>query len=85
MSRRTTGTVLLLIAAMLYSTRFLAAAIFGSSIQSWDAGLFNAMLQYVGRGLTNGSMIALGAGLVYLAWAEAEVFLAFRKSKQDHS
>lgn len=70
MSRRTTGAVLLFISASLYSTRYLAAAIMGSSLTHWNADLFGALLQYVGRELEVWSLIALIGGLVYLVWAE---------------
>jgi hypothetical protein len=72
MARRTTGVLLLFVAAMLYSTRYLAAAIFGSGISSWSTQLFNGMLQNVGPGLLIWSRLALIAGLIYLIWAEAE-------------
>ncbi|WP_139209433.1 hypothetical protein [Paenibacillus sp. OK003] len=48
MSRRTTGTLLLVIAALLYSVRYLSAAIFGSGVTSWDSDLFQGMLNYIG-------------------------------------
>ena len=75
MSRRITGTLLLVISASLYATRYLAAAIFGSSLTNWSSELFKAMFQNVGPGLTNWSTVALIAGLVYLAWAEIEAIL----------
>ena len=78
MSRRTTGTVLLGISALLYSTRYLSAAIFGSSLTTWNAKLFNAMLQSVGQGPVIWSIIALVAGVIYLVWAEIEAFLKSR-------
>jgi hypothetical protein len=80
MPRRTTGTLLLGISALLYSTRYLSAAIFGSSLTTWNAKLFNAMLQSVGTELVTLSLIALIAGLAYLVWAEIE---AWRSSNQD--
>ncbi len=78
MSRRTTGTALLSISAILYATRYLSAAIFGSSIQNWNQNLFNAMLEYVGQGPVIWSIIALIAGIIYLVWAEVEAFLKSR-------
>jgi hypothetical protein len=81
MTRRTTGTLLLFIAALLYSTRYLAAAVFGSSLANWSAELFNAMLEYVGQELVTWSVIALLTGLIYLAWAELETFLHARAKK----
>ncbi|MBT3392088.1 MAG: hypothetical protein HN413_16945 [Chloroflexi bacterium] len=71
MSRRFTGVMLIFIAAFLYATRYIAAAIFGASIaNNWSAELFAAMLQYVGAELVNWSMVALVAGIAYLIWAE---------------
>lgn len=72
MSRRATGAVLLIVSAMLYATRYLAAAIMGSSLSGWSADLFSALLQYVGRGPGTWSLVALAAGAVYLLWAELE-------------
>ena len=72
MSRRTAGVLLLFISSLMYSTRYIAAAIFGSSVSSWDAELFNAMLQYVGKELVTWSIIALVAGLAYLTWSEVD-------------
>lgn len=72
MSRRTTGTMLLFISALLYATRYLSAAIFGSGISSWSRELFQAMLINVGRELVIFSAISLIAGLAYLIWAEVE-------------
>jgi hypothetical protein len=78
MSRRITGSVLLGISAFLYATRYLTAAILGSSIQNWNTDLFNAMLKYVGREPILWSTIALIAGIIYLAWTEVEAFLKSR-------
>jgi len=78
MTRRTTGTLLLVISAMLYSARFLAAAIFGSGMMGWSTENFQALLQYVGPDLTHWSLAALVFGVLYLIWAEVE---AIKKSK----
>jgi hypothetical protein len=73
MSRRTTGTILLLISALLYSTRYLAAAIFGSRMMGWSAENFQALMVYLGPNLTFWSIAALILGLGYLLWSEVEV------------
>lgn len=70
MSRRTSGTVMLALAALLYAARYLAAAIYGSSMMGWSSELFASLLQYVGQDLVTWSTVALVAGLAYLAWAE---------------
>lgn len=72
MSRRTTGTLLLVIAAFLYSVRYLSAAIFGSGVASRNSELFQEMLNYVGTAPQSWSIAALILGLFYLVWAEYE-------------
>lgn len=83
MSRRSTGTVLVAVSALLYASRFLAAAIFGSGVSSWNGDLFNAMLHNVGPGLLLWSRMAFLAGLVYLVLAEVESILKHRKVSGD--
>ena len=70
MDKRGTGTVFCLIAAILFSTRYIAAAIFMSGVSSWDSGLFSSGLEYVGTPLLWGSIISLIIGVSYLLWAE---------------
>lgn len=72
MARRITGLVFISLAALLYATRFIVAAIFGQGVASWNADLFRGMLQYVDQGLTPAWVIALVVGLVYLLWAEIQ-------------
>lgn len=76
MSRRTTGTLFLAIAVLLHITRYLSAAIFGSSLTNWSSDLFNVMLQYIGPGLVRWSAAALVVGIGYLTWAEVEAWQA---------
>jgi len=76
MSRRTTGASLIFVSAMLFATRYLSAAIFGSSITTWNRDLFHAMLDSVGRDLVKWSILAFVFGIVYLVWAEIEVVKA---------
>ncbi|HEX2990590.1 MAG TPA: hypothetical protein VHO49_07915 [Anaerolineales bacterium] len=83
MSRRSTGTVLVAVSALLYASRFLAAAIFGSGVSSWNTELFNAMLHNVGPELLFWSRMAFLAGLAYLFLAEAESILKHRKVSGD--
>ncbi len=71
MTRRGTGVALIAVAALLYATRYVCAAIFGSGLSSHSMDLFRAMLQYVGPELSRLSAVSLVAGLAYLAWAEA--------------
>lgn len=70
MSRRTVGILFCCIAAFLYGTRYLCAAIFGQGVSSWNSDLFRAMLEYVGGNFVTLSIISLIIGILYLAWAE---------------
>lgn len=70
MGRRFTGVMFCLIATLLISAKYISAAIFGSNVSSWDSGLFNAMLKYVGGTLSVFSLIALIIGIAYLVMAE---------------
>ncbi|BCV20196.1 hypothetical protein [Moorella sp. Hama-1] len=78
MSKRTAGVVFLAIAAFLQGIHYLAAAIFGSGVSSWNKDLFRAMLGYTAPGLVIWINIALAAGIIYLLWAEIE---AWRQKK----
>ena len=80
MNKRGTGVAFIAIAAFLFSTKYISAAIFGSGVLSWNDELFNAMLAYVGSPLNIGSIIALIIGIAYIAWGEYEEF----KSKKQH-
>jgi hypothetical protein len=71
MSRRTTGTMLLAVSALLYIARYVAAAIFGSGMMGWSSENFRALMQYVGPDLTHWSAAALVFGVLYL-WAEVD-------------
>ena len=70
MTRRGVGLGFIAIAAFLFAARFIAAAIFGSGVTSWDADLFHSMYGYVGSGLTTAAVVALIAGIAYLVWGE---------------
>lgn len=72
MSRRMAGVSLIAISALLFSTRYLSAAIFGSGVSSWNRELFQAMLTYVGNELVTLSGMALIGGILYLVWAELD-------------
>jgi len=72
MNKRTAGVGLLAIAAFLYATRYIAAAIFGSGVASFSTELFRAMLQYVGIAPLILSILAAIAGVAYLVWAERD-------------
>lgn len=70
MNKRGTGVSFCAIGALLIVCRYIAAAIFGSNVSSWDAGLFNAMLEYVGTPLKTLGIVSIIIGLAYLIWAE---------------
>lgn len=41
MNKRGTGTILIVVAALLYCTKYLSAAIFASNISSWGSDIFS--------------------------------------------
>jgi len=74
MRRRGIGIAFVTISALLFSTKYISAAIFGSSSVSWSKELFNAMLDSVGNTLSNLSIWSLIIGILYLVWGEYEEF-----------
>lgn len=83
MNRRSAGLGFIFIAAILYATKYIAAAIFGSGVMSWNADLFQAMLSCVGNALNNWSLLALIMGILYLVWAEVTTSNKSKKSDQS--
>ena len=67
MNNKGVGAIFCLIAAILAGARYLAAAIFMSGTQSWDAELFASGLGYVGATLKIAAIAALVVGVVFLA------------------
>jgi hypothetical protein len=75
MTRRTTGTVFVGIAAFLFSIRYIAAALYGSGINlnnEFSREAFQSFLSYVGNLPLTLSIIYLVIGIIYLMWAELE-------------
>ena len=67
MNNKGVGAVFCLIAAILTAARYLSAAVFMSGVVSWNSSLFQAGLSYVGSTLQILAILALAAGLVFLA------------------
>jgi hypothetical protein len=78
-NKRGAGVVFLVTSAILYVSRYIAAAIFGSNVSSWNAELFQAMLGYVGSALLASSTLFALLGLFYLIWGELDEWRARRK------
>ena len=70
MSRRKTGVTFIAISALLFTTRFISAAIWGSGFTSWNTERFHTLLGYVDQGLTTYAVVALVFGALYILWAE---------------
>lgn len=70
MSRRTTGAMFCLIAAILQSARYISAAIYMSNVSSWNRDMFEDALYYVGSHLSTLATISLILGAAYLLLAE---------------
>ena len=68
MNNKGTGAVFCLISAILMAARYLAAAIFMSSLSSWSNELFTSGLEYVGSPLLIASIIALIVGIAFLGY-----------------
>ena len=66
MNRRGTGVIFILISAMLFSARYISAALFSTGISTWNMELFQSMLGYTGNVLLILSIISLAAGIIYL-------------------
>ena len=66
MNNKGVGAIFCLIAAILMSTKYIAAAIFMSGISSWNAEMFRNGLSYVGPLPTVAGAIALGIGIFFL-------------------
>ena len=58
MNNKGVGAIFCLISALLFAARYLAAAIFMSGTQSWDAVLFSHALSYGGAPLLIASINA---------------------------
>ena len=70
MGKRGVGALLCFKAGILFSARYLAAAIFMSNAQAWSNEFFKAGLGYVGAPLLTLGVLNLLAGIGYLIWAE---------------
>ena len=70
MNKRAAGVVFICVAAFLYASRYIVAAIYMSGVLSWDAELFSNGLEYVGSSLLILSIISLVVGCIYLFFAE---------------
>ncbi|QOY38142.1 hypothetical protein AWH56_011740 [Anaerobacillus isosaccharinicus] len=72
MSKRGTGVAFIAISALLISSKYISASIFGSGVVSWNKSLYEAMLGYVGNTLSNFSLLAFITGIAYIVWEEYE-------------
>ncbi len=66
MNNKGVGVIFFLISAILISTRYLSAAIYMNSHNTWSNELFNRSLEFVGTTLQTWSTIALIAGILFL-------------------
>ena len=78
MNNKGIGAIFCLIAAILTSARYIAAAAFMSNVTSWDSTLFQTGLSYVGSPLKIMAIIALVAGICFLGYGVVQDF-----KKQD--
>lgn len=74
MNKRGTGTMFCLIAALLFCTKYTAAAIYLSQTSSWSNELFESGLQNMGNSITVINTVSLVIGLIYLIAGEYSEF-----------
>ncbi|GLC78180.1 hypothetical protein [Lacrimispora brassicae] len=71
MGKRGVGSTFCFIASVLFSARYISAAIFMSGLSStWDSELFASGLEYAGTPLRTLSIVSFIIGVGYLVWAE---------------
>jgi hypothetical protein len=70
LSRRAAGVGFCFIAAFLFASRYISAAIYGSNVSTWSSDWFVQYLKYIGNALTYLSIVSLIIGIVYLLLAE---------------
>lgn len=74
MNKRGTGTVLIFISAMLYCTKYIAAALISINEHVFIDQMFLDRLSYVGNSLNLFSFIALVAGMYYIILGDYKPF-----------
>lgn len=72
MNKRGTGAIFVLVGGLIFAARYIAAAIFMSSIDSWNAEMFSAALQYVGVTPLTVSIVFFLLGALFIVWQEID-------------
>lgn len=72
MSKRITGALFCVVSSILFSARYISAAIHISEMLSWDEKIFMQSLSYVGPELLIASIVSLIVGVAYLVSAELD-------------
>ncbi|RSD28428.1 hypothetical protein [Mesobacillus subterraneus] len=83
MNKRGVGVAFIAISALLISSKYISAAIFGSGVASWDKSLYDAMLSYVGNTLSTFSVVTFVVGVGYIVWAERENWKGQESERND--
>jgi hypothetical protein len=84
LTRRSVGVGLVAIAAFLYASRFVCAAIYGSGASNeWGADLFHNLYKFVGSDLSVAALVALIVGCAYLVWGEIADLLSGRRLSES--
>jgi len=73
LSNRGIGVFFIAISTILYITKYLTAAIFGSNLKTLSEDMFKTLLEYIGPNLTFWSTISLVIGIVYLIWGQFQL------------
>ncbi|MDQ0300535.1 ABC-type amino acid transport system permease subunit [Salibacterium salarium] len=72
MNKTRTGLSFLLMATILYATRFIAGAIGGIGATSWNDKEFARAMSFIPNSLMVVTIIALALGIVFFAWGVYE-------------
>ena len=68
MSNKGVGVIFCLISTILFSVKYISAAIFMSNIATKDASLFKKGLEYVGPFLSIEAILAMIIGILFLGY-----------------
>ena len=84
MNKRGTGTVLIFISAMLYCTKYIAAALISINEHVFIDQMFLDKLSFIGDDLNLLSFIALVAGMYYIILGDYNPFQEKFKAAMTH-
>lgn len=70
MTRRSLGLGFCGIAAFLFASRYLCAAIYATTLPQSNGSIFRQFYDYIGSDLTAAAVVSLAVGIAYIIWGE---------------